>query len=81
MKKIRDKTIGVMIHTYMEMSQENSLCSSLYLKQKTSFFFFSLFSSTKWEKGGQNRSHAGWWGRYKQEWEGDDREKGWQEKE
>jgi hypothetical protein len=33
MKKIRgDKPIGVIIHTYMEISQENSLHTYLYLK-------------------------------------------------
>jgi hypothetical protein len=34
MKKIRgDKPVGVIIHTYMEISQGNSLYSYLYLKQ------------------------------------------------
>jgi hypothetical protein len=33
MKKIKvDKSIGVIIHIYMEISQANSLCSYLYLK-------------------------------------------------
>jgi hypothetical protein len=45
MKKIRgDKSIGVMIHTYMEISQGNSLGNFLYLKQaKMSFSHFYLF--------------------------------------
>jgi hypothetical protein len=34
MKKNRsDKPVGVTIHIYMEISQENFLCSYLYLKQ------------------------------------------------
>jgi hypothetical protein len=51
MNKIRgDKPIGVIIHIYMEISQENSLCSYLYLKQnKMSCFLFYFFSSTKSE--------------------------------
>jgi hypothetical protein len=42
MEKIReDEPIRVIIHTYMEILQGNSLCSYLYLKQtKVSFFFF-----------------------------------------
>jgi hypothetical protein len=45
MKKIRRyKLIGVIIHTYMEISQGNSLCSFLYLKQpKMSYFLFYFF--------------------------------------
>jgi hypothetical protein len=51
MKKIRgNKPIGVIIYTYMEIPQGNSLCSYLYLKQtKMSCFSFYLFSSTKSE--------------------------------
>jgi hypothetical protein len=46
MKKIRgDKPIGVVKHTYMEISQGKSLCRYLYLKQaKISCFSFYLFS-------------------------------------
>jgi hypothetical protein len=45
----------VAIHIYMEMSQENSLCS--YLKQtKMSFFSFLLQNQ---RTGGQNRSCLG----------------------
>jgi hypothetical protein len=42
MKKIRgDKPIEVITHTHTEVSQGNSLCSYLYLKQaKMSHFFF-----------------------------------------
>jgi hypothetical protein len=48
MKKIRGyESIGVIIHIYMEISQENSLCSYVYLKQAKCHFF--LFSSTKSE--------------------------------
>jgi hypothetical protein len=46
MKKIReDKPIGVIIHTYMEISQGNSLCSYLYLKQAkiSCLSFYLLF--------------------------------------
>jgi hypothetical protein len=76
MKKIRgDESVGIIIHTNMEISQENSPCSYLYLKQAkmSSFFFFSFFSSTKSEnrRAGQvpPRGWAGtsgksrWWGK------------------
>jgi hypothetical protein len=47
MKKLRgDKPIGVTIHTYMEISQGNSLCSYLYLKVKCPVFSF-IFSLMK----------------------------------
>jgi hypothetical protein len=52
MKKIRgDKSIGVITHIYIEISQGNSLCSNLNLKQTKMLIFliFSLFSSTKSE--------------------------------
>jgi hypothetical protein len=49
MKEITgDEPIGIMIHIYLEISQENSPCSYLYLKQAEMSFFF-LFSSTKLE--------------------------------
>jgi hypothetical protein len=59
MKKIRgDKPIGVTIHIYMEISQGNSLCSYLYLKQAKiswfSFLSFLFFSSTKSENRGSS---------------------------
>jgi hypothetical protein len=51
MKKNRgDEPIGVIVHTYMEMSQGFSLCSYLYLKQaKISFLsnFLNFFSYKK----------------------------------
>jgi hypothetical protein len=49
MKKNRgDEPIGVIIHIYMEISQGNSLCSYLYLKQaKMSFFFSSIKSENR----------------------------------
>jgi hypothetical protein len=48
MKKVRgDKPMGVIIH-YMKLSQGNSLCTYLYLKQvKMSLFSLFLFSSIK----------------------------------
>jgi chloramphenicol O-acetyltransferase len=51
MKKNRgEEPIGSIIHIYIEISQGDSLCSYLYLKQaKMSFFSFSVFSSTKSE--------------------------------
>jgi hypothetical protein len=50
MKKNRgDELIVVVVQIYMEMSQGNSLCSYLYLKQAKMSFFF-LFTSTKSEK-------------------------------
>jgi hypothetical protein len=51
MEKIReDEPIRVIIHTYMEILQGNSLCSYLYLKQTKVSFFFLL---QKWRKRGQ----------------------------
>jgi hypothetical protein len=48
MKKNRgDEPIGVTIHRYMEISQGNSLCNYLYLKQTKMSFFFCLFSFIK----------------------------------
>jgi hypothetical protein len=45
MKKTRgNELIWVIVHTYMEISQGNSLCSFCSKKQKCHFF---LFSSTK----------------------------------
>jgi hypothetical protein len=62
MKKITgDKPVGIIIHTYMEISQGNSLCSYLYLKQaKMSCFSFDLFSFFLLQNrrtGGQNKSY------------------------
>jgi hypothetical protein len=55
MKKNRgDESVGVTIHIYiyMEISQGNSLCSYLYLKQiKISFFFFLFFFHKVEQKG------------------------------
>jgi hypothetical protein len=61
MKKIRgDKPSGVIIHIYMEISQGNSLCSYLYLKQaKMSFLIFFSFLLQNWRTGGENRSCMG----------------------
>jgi hypothetical protein len=45
-----DELIEVVIHTCMETSQGNSLCSHLYLKlAKISCFSFHLLSFTKLE--------------------------------
>jgi hypothetical protein len=47
MKKIRgDKLFGVIVHIYVEISQGNSLCSYIYLKQAkmSCFFLFYLLS-------------------------------------
>jgi hypothetical protein len=53
MKKIRgDKPIWAIIHTYMEIPQGNSQCSSFIshkLKCPVLHFIFSLFSPTKSE--------------------------------
>jgi hypothetical protein len=53
MKKNRgDEPIGVAVHIHMELSQWNSLCRYLYLKQaEVSFlvYFLFLFSCTKSE--------------------------------
>jgi hypothetical protein len=43
------------MHILMEITQGNSLCSYLYLKQAKMSFFF-LFSSTKSENKKVNRS-------------------------
>jgi hypothetical protein len=62
MKKIKgDKPVGVIIYTYMEISQGNSLCSFLYLKIKCHVFCF-IFSPTKSEQeGGTNPTQWGGW--------------------
>jgi hypothetical protein len=64
MKKIReDKPTGVIIHTYMEVSQGNSLCSYLYLKLKCHDFHF-IFSLTKSENRKEEQvlsSGEGWY--------------------
>jgi hypothetical protein len=52
MKKIKgDKPSGIIIHSYIELSQGNSLCTNIYVKLKYHAFhhILSLFSSTKWE--------------------------------
>jgi hypothetical protein len=60
MKKIRgDKSVGFIIHIYMEKTQENTLCSYLHHKQANVmvfFFFFLFFSSTILENRRGNRS-------------------------
>jgi hypothetical protein len=54
MKKNRgDEPIWVIIHIYMEISQGNSLCSYLYLKQAKNVIFFLL---QNWRTRGQNKS-------------------------
>jgi hypothetical protein len=52
MKKIRGAKISrIIIHTYIEISQGNSLCTCLYLKLKCHVFvLYFLFSPTKLEK-------------------------------
>jgi hypothetical protein len=39
---MKNKIIGVIVHTHMEISQGISVCSYLYLKQSVIFFFFLL---------------------------------------
>jgi hypothetical protein len=59
MKKIRgDKPSGVIIHTYMKISQGNSMCTYLYLKLKCHTFIFFLLQNQR--TGGWNRSCLGW---------------------
>jgi hypothetical protein len=59
MKKHRtDEPTGIIVHIYMEISQENSLCSHLYLKQaKMSFFSFLPLQNQR--TGERNRSWRG----------------------
>jgi hypothetical protein len=53
MKKIKgEKPIGVIIHSYLEISQGNSPHSYLYLKLKCHVFLFYLFFPTEFENGG-----------------------------
>jgi hypothetical protein len=63
MKEIRgDKPIGVIIHTYTEIAQGNSLCSHLYLKLKCHVFLFyllSFFSYKIREQEGRTNSAQG----------------------
>jgi hypothetical protein len=49
-KKRENEPIEVIIHIYMEISQENSMCSYLYFKQEKMTFFF-LFYSIKSKEG------------------------------
>jgi hypothetical protein len=72
MKKIRgDKPIVRIIHMYMKLSQGNSLCRYLYLKQaKISSFSSNLFFYKIREQeqilpgGGVGTSKRGeWWGK------------------
>jgi hypothetical protein len=61
MKKIRGvKPIGVIIHRFTELSQGNSLCSYLYLKQAKNVMFFFLsflfFLVQNQRTGGWNES-------------------------
>jgi hypothetical protein len=52
MKKVRgDKPIGVLIPIYKEISQGNTLCGYLYLKQKCHFFLLQNWKGGSGEKG------------------------------
>jgi hypothetical protein len=63
------KSIGVIIHTYMEISQGNSLYSSFISnKKKCHFFLFSLFLYKIREKEGGEAPGGGFRGRGK--WQG-----------
>jgi hypothetical protein len=73
MRKIRgDKPIGVIVHIYIEVSQGNSLCRYLYLKQtKMSCFPFNLLSFAFYKVGEQEGGTGpGWQGRGWHQWEG-----------
>jgi hypothetical protein len=59
MKKNREEPIKVLIHTYMEMSQGNSLCSHLIQAKMSLFFFFLFFLLQNWRTGRWNRSARG----------------------
>jgi hypothetical protein len=57
MKKIRGhEPIGVTIYLYMEISQGNSLCSYLYLKQAKMSFFSFIFSFFLLQKSENRRA-------------------------
>jgi hypothetical protein len=62
----RDEPTGVVLHTCMETTQENSLCSYLYLKlaEILCFFFNFCFSSVKSENRGWNRFCGGFSGTF-----------------
>jgi hypothetical protein len=69
MKKIRgDKPVGVIIHIHMGISQGNSLCNYLYLKQAKmpcfSFYLFSFFFYKIREQQEGRTSPAGRGGRW-----------------
>jgi hypothetical protein len=54
MKKIRDKTIGVIIHIYIWKYHKETPCVYLYVKQaKMSCFSFYLFSFSTYNIGEQ----------------------------
>jgi hypothetical protein len=80
MKKIRgDEPIGIIVHTYMKISQGNSLSSYLYLKLKCHVSCFYLFSFSSYkireQESGRNPSQRGKWhsGRRDKLWKGDRR--------
>jgi hypothetical protein len=59
----RDEPIGDVIHTCMETTQGNSLCSYLYLELAKmlcfSFLSFIYFLLQNWRTGWQNRFGGG----------------------
>jgi hypothetical protein len=67
MKKNRgDEPIGVIMHIFMEMSQGNSLCSYMYLKQtKLSCFSFHLFFFFLYKIREQEGRTGGAWHQWK----------------
>jgi hypothetical protein len=52
MKNRGDEPVGVMIHIYMEISQGNSLCCYLYLKQAKMLCFLFFFYKISEQEGG-----------------------------
>jgi hypothetical protein len=58
-KNRRHKPIGIIIYKYMEMSQENSVCSYLYLKLAKMSLFLSFFFYKYWEQVGKTGPAGG----------------------
>jgi hypothetical protein len=54
----------VIVHTYMELSQGNSLCSYLYLRQAkmSSFFLFFFLYKTEEQEGRTGPWYPWEWG-------------------
>jgi hypothetical protein len=58
-KNRRDEPIGVLMPIYIELSQGNSLCSYLYLRQAKMSFFFLFYSTNSENRRVEQVPHRG----------------------